>query len=152
MLTIGQAAVDFTLPNEEDKPITLSGFLGKKAVVYFYPKDNTPGCTLEACSFRDAFDDFLAAGAVVLGISPDSAASHVNFRKRYGLPFYLLSDTDHRVAEAYGAWGEKNMYGRKSMGVIRSTFIVDEAGNIIKVFAKVKPEGHAAEVLKAIQA
>jgi thioredoxin-dependent peroxiredoxin len=148
----GQKAPGFTLPDDEEKKVSLSDYLGKKTVVYFYPKDNTPGCTKEACSFRDAFDEFLEAGAVVLGISPDSAASHAGFRKRHGLPFHLLSDRDHKVAEAYGAWGEKKLYGKTVTGIIRSTFIVDEMGMVSKVFPKVKPEGHAGEVLKALQA
>lgn len=151
MINTGERAPDFTLPYEQGIPVALSDFKGKKVVVYFYPRDNTPGCTKEACSFRDAFDEFLEAGAVVLGISPDDAASHVNFRRRFGLPFQLLSDSEHRVAEAYGAWGEKNLYGKKSMGIIRSTFIVDEEGMIANVFPKVKPEGHADEVLRTIR-
>lgn len=150
MMNEGQKAPEFTLADEEGKLVSLNDFTGRKVVVYFYPKDNTPGCTKEACSFRDVFDEFLAAGAAVLGVSPDDARSHTNFRKRYGLPFHLLSDPGHTVAEAYGAWGEKNMYGRKVMGIIRSTFIVDENGMIKKVFPKVKPEVHGIEVLKAI--
>ncbi len=151
MIIANMKAPAFSLPDDNGNIISLSDFTGKKVVVYFYPKDDTPGCTVEACSFRDAFDEFLEAGAVVLGISPDDAASHTHFRKRHNLPFHLLSDTDHKVAEAYGAWGEKNMYGKKHVGIIRSTFIVDEAGMIAKVFPKVKPEGHAAEVLKALK-
>ncbi len=151
MLTQGQKAPAFTLPDDEGNPVSLSDYLGQKVVVYFYPKDDTPGCTKEACSFRDAFDDFLAAGAAVLGVSPDGAGSHERFRKRYHLPFRLLSDPDHKVAEAYGAWGEKSMYGRKTLGILRSTFIVDERGDIVRVFPHVKPEGHAEEVLKALK-
>jgi peroxiredoxin Q/BCP len=152
MLTQGQSAPDFTLPDDEGRPVSLAGFRGRKVVVYFYPKDNTPGCTKEACSFRDVFDDFLATGAVVLGISADDAKSHGAFRKRFNLPFHLLSDSDHKVAEAYGAWGEKTMYGKKVVGIIRSTFIVDENGMVARVFPRVKPEGHGEEVLKALQA
>ena len=151
MLMKGDKAPGFSLPDDNGNMVSLSDFTGKNVIVYFYPKDNTPGCTKEACSFRDAFDEFLEAGAVVLGISPDDAASHVDFRKRHNLPFHLLSDTDHKVAEAYGAWGEKNTYGVKSVGILRSTFVVDGEGVIKKVFAKVKPEGHAEEVLAALK-
>lgn len=152
MLTEGQRAPDFTLPDEDGNPVSLKDYGGKKVILYFYPKDETPGCTVEACSFRDAFDEFLAAGAVVLGVSPDDAGSHTKFRKRHGLPFHLLSDPDHNVAGAYGAWGAKNLYGRKSEGILRSTFVIDGGGAITKVFRKVKPEGHAEEVLAALQA
>lgn len=151
MVSANMKAPMFTLPDDNGKMISLADFAGKKVVVYFYPKDDTPGCTVEACSFRDAFDEFLEAGAVVLGISPDGAASHAQFRKRHNLPFYLLSDTDHKVAEAYGAWGDKNVFGNQHEGIIRSTFIIDGAGMITMVFPKVKPEGHAAEVLEALR-
>ncbi len=147
MVNEGDLAPDFTLPSDQDEQVTLSSFRGKKVVVYFYPKDDTPGCTKEACSFRDANSLFMAKGAVVIGISPDDATSHQRFRAKHGLPFYLLSDTDHQVAEAYGAWGEKRMYGRTYEGIIRSTFVVGEDGKIIKAFPKVKPEDHATEVL-----
>jgi len=147
MVKEGDLAPDFTLPSDQDEQVTLSSFRGKKVVVYFYPKDDTPGCTKEACSFRDANSLFMAKGAVVIGISPDDATSHQRFRAKHGLPFYLLSDTDHQVAEAYGAWGEKRMYGRTYEGIIRSTFVVGEDGKIIKAFPKVKPEDHATEVL-----
>lgn len=150
MMYEGQIAPDFTL-DDDGVEVSLNDFKGKKVVLYFYPKDNTPGCTKEACSFRDAFDEFLEAGAVVLGVSPDGADSHRDFRRRYGLPFHLLSDPGHKVAEAYGAWGEKNLYGKIGLGVIRSTFVIDGNGVIAKVFPKVKPEGHAAEVLAAIR-
>lgn len=151
MLKQGAIAPDFLLKDSYGKDISLSEFKGKKVVVYFYPKDNTPGCSKEACSFRDVYDLLLAGGAVVLGISADSEASHVKFRERYGLPFYLLSDEGHKIAEAYGAWGEKKLYGKTYMGIIRSTFIIDEQGKIIKVFPKVKPEKHGEEVLNAIR-
>lgn len=147
MLKEGDLAPDFTLISDQGEEVTLSSFRGSKVVVYFYPKDDTPGCTKEACSFRDANSLFLAQGATVIGISPDDAESHQRFRAKHGLPFYLLSDTDHRVAEAYGAWGEKNMYGRTYEGIIRSTFVVGEDGRIIKAFPKVKPDDHASEVL-----
>lgn len=151
MLKVGDIAPDFGLKDAEGNMITLSDFKGKKVVLYFYPKDNTPGCTKEACSFRDVYDDILAAGAVVMGVSPDSTASHQKFRNKQNLPFYLLSDEDHKVAESFGAWGEKKMYGKTYMGIIRSTFIIDEAGKIIKVFPKVKPEDHGAEILNALK-
>lgn len=148
MVKEGDMAPDFTLPSDQDEQVTLSSFRGKKVVVYFYPKDDTPGCTKEACSFRDANSLFMAKGAVVIGISPDDATSHQRFRAKHGLPFHLLSDMDHQVAEAYGAWGEKKMYGRSYEGIIRSTFVVGEDGKVIKAFPKVKPEDHATEVLE----
>lgn len=150
MLTEGSIATDFTLKNVSGEDITLSEFRGKKVVVYFYPKDDTPGCTKEACSFRDFYDEILEKGAVVMGISPDHHESHVKFKEKYNLPFYLLSDPDHQVAEKYGAWGEKNMYGKKSFGIIRSTFLLDEEGNIIKVFKRVNTETHGEDVLKLL--
>jgi peroxiredoxin Q/BCP len=140
-------APDITLTSDRGEAVTLSSFRGKRVVVYFYPKDDTPGCTKEACSFRDAYDLFLEKGAVVIGISPDAPTSHERFRAKYGLPFYLLSDPDHAVAEQYGAWGEKTSYGTKTVGIIRSTVVVGEDGRIVKVFPKVSPEGHAQEVL-----
>jgi len=148
MLQENDVAPDFSLPSDRGETVTLSSFRGKKVVVYFYPKDNTPGCTREACSFRDAYDEFLGKGAVVIGISPDTASSHDRFRARYGLPFYLLSDRDHAVAERYGAWGEKTSFGKKTVGILRSTFVVGEDGRIVKVFPRVSPEGHAQEVLE----
>lgn len=147
MLNEGQPAPDFTLKNAAEEDISLASFRGKKVVVYFYPKDNTPGCTKEACSFRDNHDALLAKGAVVLGISPDSTSSHQRFAAKYELPFHLLSDPDHQVAEAYGAWGEKTNYGKTYMGIIRSTFVVDEEGTIIKAFPKVKAAEHGSEIL-----
>ncbi|NLX37298.1 MAG: thioredoxin-dependent thiol peroxidase [Chloroflexi bacterium] len=151
MLKEGALAPDFTLLADTGEEVTLSSFRGSKVVVYFYPKDDTPGCTKEACSFRDDYAQFTALGAVVIGISPDSAASHAKFRLKFDLPFYLVSDPDHSVAEAYGAWGEKRNYGRTYEGIIRSTFVVGEDGALIKVFGKVKPEGHAQEVLPYLQ-
>ncbi len=150
MLKEDDLAPDFTLIDDSGEAVTLSSFRGKKVVVYFYPKDNTPGCTTEACSFRDDYAQFTALGAVVIGISPDSVASHKGFKLKFGLPFYLVSDPDHAVAEAYGAWGVKKNYGRIYEGIIRSTFIVGEDGRLVKVFPKVKPEGHAQEVLAAL--
>lgn len=151
MLKQGDMAADFLLNDSGGKPVTLSQFRGKKVVLYFYPKDNTPGCTKEACSFRDVYDLILAEGAVVLGISKDNEETHQRFRERNGLPFYLLSDPDHKAADAYGVWGEKKLYGKAYMGMQRSTFIIDEQGRIIKVFPKVKPENHGQEVLDALQ-
>lgn len=147
MLQENDLAPDFTLESDQGETISLSDFRGKKVVLYFYPKDDTPGCTKEACSFRDDHALIAMKGAVVVGISPDTAASHGKFRQKYSLPFYLLSDPEHRVAEQYGAWGEKKMYGRTSKGILRTTFIIDQEGRIAKVFANVKPEGHAQEVL-----
>jgi len=151
MLKAGDMAPDFSLKDADEKIIELSDFRGKKIVLYFYPKDNTPGCTKEACSFRDVYDDILDAGAVVMGISPDSATSHQKFRSKQNLPFYLLSDENHEVAEAYGAWGEKKMFGRTYMGIIRSTFVIDEEGKIIKVYPKVKPADHGTEILELLK-
>lgn len=150
MLKIGETPEDFTLTNQEGATISLSDFHGKKVVVYFYPRDNTPGCTTEACAIRDVYDRILEKGAVVLGISADSVASHDNFRKKYNLPFHLLSDPDKTVLKAFGAWGEKKMYGKVSMGVIRSTFLLDEAGSVLKVWPRVKPAEHAEEILTAL--
>ena len=148
MLTESTKAPDFTLDSDQGEPITLSDFRGKKVVLYFYPKADTPGCTKEACSFRDAHNLFALKGAVVMGVSPDKVAPLVKFRSKYELPFYLLSDPDHQVAEAYGAWGEKKMYGRTYEGILRSTFVIDEDGMITKVFPNVKPADHADEVLE----
>ena len=147
MLAEGLVAPDFTLLSDEGEEISLGSFRGRKVVLYFYPKDNTPGCTKEACGFRDDHAQFLAKGAVVIGVSPDSPKSHQGFRLKLNLPFYLLSDPEHKVAEMYGAWGEKKSFGKTYEGIIRSTFVIDEEGMTIKVFPKVKPEGHAKEVL-----
>jgi len=152
MLHEGDVAPDFTLPTDGGGGATLSDYRGKKVVLYFYPKDDTPGCTTEACNFRDDYSQILAAGAAVLGVSPDTVTSHGKFKIKFGLPYALLSDPDHRVAEMYGAWGEKHMYGKISMGIIRSTFVIDEEGKIIKVFPKVKVENHSQEVLAALAA
>lgn len=143
MLKEGDRAVDFTLKDAEGNIISLKNFLGKTVVVYFYPKDDTPGCTKQACSFRDVYDDILDTGAVVVGISPDNEKSHTKFKEKYGLPFYLLSDEDHKTADAYGAWNKKSI-----LKIVRSTFIIDKDGIIAKVFPKVTPEGHGEEVLK----
>ena len=147
MLKEGDVAPSIDLSNEKGEKISLSDFQGKKKVVYFYPKDDTPGCTTEACSFRDEYDAILKKGAVVIGISPDSESSHVKFKDKYNLPFYLLSDPDKEVIRGFGAWGEKKNYGKTYEGILRSTFILDENNVIIKAFPKVKTEGHGNEVL-----
>jgi peroxiredoxin Q/BCP len=150
MLKEGDKAPAFSLKDHEGKTVRLQEFKGRTVVVYFYPKDNTPGCTKEACGFRDVYDQILAKGAAVIGISPDSETSHRKFRERQGLPFYLLADLEHKTAEAYSAWGEKTLYGRKYFGILRTTFIVDKEGRIAKIFPKVKPENHGQEVLAAL--
>jgi thioredoxin-dependent peroxiredoxin len=147
MLQEGSKAPDFDLADDSGEKTKLSSFSGKKVVLYFYPKDETPGCTVEACGFRDAYDEFLAKGAVVLGVSPDSSSSHGKFKNRHSLPFRLLADPEREALKAYGVWGEKSMLGKKYMGVLRTTFLIDEDGKIMKVFPKVKPEGHAKEIL-----
>ena len=150
MLAEGTKAPDFTLPDAEGNQISLSDFNGKKVVLYFYPKDNTPGCTKEACAFRDVYDQILEKGAVVIGMSADSEKSHANFKKKHGLPFYLVSDSDKSVLEQFEAIGEKKMYGKTYMGILRSTYIIDENGVILKSFPKVKPTEHVEEVLSAL--
>jgi peroxiredoxin Q/BCP len=147
MLEEGTQAPDFTLPDENGTEVSLSQFRGKKVVIYFYPKDDTPGCTKEACNFRDNYDAILEKGAVVLGVSADSQKSHQKFKSKYELPFFLLSDPDKAMIQQYGAWGEKKMYGKTYEGVIRSTYVIDEDGKIAKVFPTVKPAEHGAEVL-----
>ncbi len=151
MLKPGTRAPAFKLPADDGSTIALKDLKGRKAVLYFYPKDDTSGCTTEACEFRDSWKAVQQAGAVVLGVSPDPVASHVKFKAKYRLPFPLLADTDHAMAEAYGVWGEKSMYGRKYFGILRTTFILDEDGKVMRVFEKVKPKGHAAEVLAALR-
>ena len=149
MLKEGDKAPDIKLESDSGEPFKLSSLKGKKVVLYFYPKDDTPGCTKEACSFRDAFSKFKKKGIAVLGVSPDSEASHKKFATKYDLPFTLLADRDREIAEAYGVWGEKKFMGRTYMGVHRTTFLIDEKGKIKKIFEKVKPEDHASEVLEA---
>jgi len=152
MLKAGDKAPAFCLQADGGGTVALKDFKGRTVVLYFYPKDDTSGCTTEACEFRDNWDSVKAAGAVVLGVSPDPPASHDKFKAKYRLPFPLLADPDHAVAEQFGAWGGKSMYGRKYHGILRSTFIIDETGRIATVFPKVKPKGHAAEVLAALRA
>ena len=147
MLEIGMKAPEFTLSDKDGNTVTLSDFTGKKVVLYFYPKDNTPGCTRQACAFAAAYDGFKAKDVVVIGISKDSVASHLKFAQKYDLPFILLSDPDLQAIQAYGVWQEKKLYGKVSMGVVRTTFIIDELGNIEKVMPKVKPDTNAADIL-----
>jgi thioredoxin-dependent peroxiredoxin len=146
----GAKAPDFTLVTHEGTKLKLSSLKGSPVVLYFYPKDDTPGCTKEACGFRDAKAKLAKAGAVVLGVSPDGPESHEKFRAKYKLPFTLLCDPDHVVAEKYGAWREKNMYGKKSMGIARSTFVIGADGRVAKVYKAVKPDGHAEQVLAVL--
>ena len=148
----GDKAPDFTLADHDGRPVSLSDFRGQRVLVYFYPKDDTPGCTKEACQFNDNLAAFEGARVPVIGISPDDQASHQRFRSKYGLAFALLSDPDHTVMESYGAWGEKSMYGKKTVGVIRSTFLVDEDGRIARAWYHVKADGHAAKVLAEVGA
>jgi thioredoxin-dependent peroxiredoxin len=150
-LEIGKAAPAFSLPSTEGQDVALKDFRSKKVVLYFYPKDDTSGCTKEACAFRDALPDYRGAGAVVLGISPDGLESHGKFRAKHSLPFTLLADEDHAVAEKYGVWKEKSMYGRTYMGIERTTFVIDAAGKIASIFRKVKIDGHVEEVLAAVR-
>jgi peroxiredoxin Q/BCP len=146
----GSVAPGFTAVAHDGSVVRLAALKGRPVVLYFYPKDDTPGCTVEACGFRDAHARFARHKAVVLGVSPDSGKSHQKFREKYGLPFTLLVDESHAVAEKYGAWREKSMYGKKYMGVARSTFVIDAAGRIAKAFTSVKPQGHEQEVLAAV--
>lgn len=147
LLEAGTRAPGFTLPDGEGSTVSLADFAGKKVVLYFYPKDNTPGCTRQACAFAGAFEGFRKINAVVIGISKDSVASHKKFAEKHGLPFLLLSDPELTAIQAYGAWQEKKLYGKVSMGVVRSTFVIDEHGVIEKVMPKVKPDTNAAEAL-----
>ncbi|UCZ57283.1 thioredoxin-dependent thiol peroxidase [Desulfurispirillum indicum] len=151
MLNVGdKAPLDICIKDQDDREICLGDLLGQKVVLYFYPKDSTPGCTTQACGIRDNWSAISATGALLFGVSPDSTRSHRNFREKQSLPFPLLADTEHRLAEAFGAWGEKSMYGRTYMGIFRMTFILDEQGTIEHVFPKVKPKEHAAELLRAL--
>ena len=148
MLEIGSKAPEFALADKDGNIVHLSDFAGKKVVLYFYPKDNTPGCTRQACAFAGAYEQFKALNAQVIGVSRDSVASHVKFAEKHGLPFILLSDPELEAIKAYGVWQEKKLYGKVSMGVVRTTFIIDENGSIEKIMPKVKPDTNAAEILE----
>jgi peroxiredoxin Q/BCP len=150
MVREGDLAPDFTLRADTGESITLSSLRGKRVVLYFYPKDDTPGCTAQASSFRDAYGELEERGALVFGVSPDTEASHASFKAKHGLPFTLLADPDHEVAERYGVWVEKNMYGKKSMGIKRSTFVIDEERKVAKAMLGVKPDNHADLVLSTL--
>ena len=150
MIEVGQEAPEFTLPDQGGVATRLSELRGTPIVLYFYPKDDTPGCTKEACAFRDDFSGYQSRRATILGVSPDSSSSHAKFARKFNLPFTLLADAEHRVCEAYGVWKEKNMYGRKSMGVERTTFVIDAKGIVRAVFPRVKVDGHSDAVLNAI--
>ncbi len=152
MVEEGQTAPDFELESDSGERVKLSSLRGKPVVLYFYPKDDTSGCTTQACGIRDAYGEFERAGAVVLGVSPDGVDSHVKFKDKYSLPFTLLADTDHAVAEAYGAWGEKSRYGRTYMGIVRSTFVVGPDGTVLRAMPNVKPATHADDVLAVLRA
>ena len=151
MLQEGMQAPAFTLTDKNRKMVSLSDFLGKKVVLYFYPKDNTPGCTRQACAFAAAYSEFEKKNAVVIGISKDSVSSHEKFAKKYNLPFILLSDPELQAIQSYGVWQEKKLYGKTSMGVVRTTFLIDEHGKIMKVMPKVKPDTNATEVLEILR-
>jgi len=146
----GKPAPDFELTSDEGQTVRLSELRGQPVVVYFYPRDDTPGCTAQACGIRDNYEAFGERGAVVLGISPDDESSHVKFKQKYGLPFTLLADPDHRVADDYGVWGERSMYGKTYHGIERSTFVIDAEGNVAKIMRRVKPDTHAQQVLEAL--
>jgi peroxiredoxin Q/BCP len=148
----GKPAPDFELTSDSGETVKLSALRGRPVVLYFYPKDDTPGCTTQACGIRDAYGEFERAGAVVLGVSPDDERSHVKFKEKYGLPFTLLADPDHEVAETYGVWGEKKYQGKTYLGVTRSTFVIGADGNVTRVMHDVKPASHADDVLAALGA
>jgi peroxiredoxin Q/BCP len=148
----GEPAPDFSLVSDSDETVRLSDFRGKRLVLYFYPKDDTPGCTAEACEFRDAYDTYRERGIEILGVSPDDVTSHQKFKSKYELPFTLLADPDHATAERYGVWGERKFAGKKYMGINRSTFLIDEDGNVARAMRGIKPAGHAAKVLDELQA
>jgi peroxiredoxin Q/BCP len=152
MIDEGTPAPDFTLTSDTGEKVTLSELRGSPVVLYFYPKDDTPGCTKQACAIRDNYDDFQERGAVVLGVSPDDETSHVKFKQKHGLPFTLLADPEHEVSELYGVWGERKYMGKTYMGVERSTFLIDPDGRVAKVMRRVKPDTHAELVLDALAA
>jgi peroxiredoxin Q/BCP len=151
VLEAGMQAPEFALKDEKGDSHDLSDYRGKPVVLYFYPKDDTPGCTTEACNFRDDFSLYQEAGIVILGVSPDNSKSHTKFKTKFGLPFTLLADEGHKVCELYGVWGRKKFMGREYDGVLRTTFLIDAQGMIVKVFENVKPDGHSAEVLAALK-
>lgn len=148
----GTKAPEFTAPTDSGESLSLTSLRGRPVVLYFYPKDDTPGCTIQSCSLRDAFPRFEGADAVILGVSPDDVKSHQKFKQKFDLPFTLVADVDHAIAEAYGVWQEKSMYGKKYWGNARTTFIIDSEGRIARVFEKVKPEAHTEQVLEALAA
>ena len=150
MIEEGKPAPDFELESDSGEAVKLSDFRGRPVVLYFYPKDDTPGCTTEACEFRDAYGVFRERGAEVLGVSPDDVTSHGKFKSKYELPFTLLADPDHEVAEKYGVWGERSSFGKTSMGITRSTFIIDPEGNVARAMLGIKPAGHADQVLGSL--
>ena len=150
LLEAGTKAPDFSLPDQDGNMVSLKDFKGQKVILYFYPKDNTPGCTKQACNFGELFPQIREKGAVVLGVSKDSVASHKKFQEKYHLPFTLLSDPELTVIQAYGVWQEKNMYGKKTMGVVRSTYLIDETGGIVKAFGKVKAAENPRQMLDAL--
>ena len=152
MVEEGSQAPDFELKSDTGETVKLSQFRGRPVVLYFYPRDDTPGCTKEACAFRDSYDDYLARDAVILGVSRDGEESHQKFKSKYDLPFTLLSDPDHEVAEAYGVWAEKSMYGRKSMGIVRSTFVIAPDGTVTRTMRGIKVPRHSDKVLEALPA
>ena len=149
-LKVGDKAPDFEGINQDGEKVSLKDFAGKKLILYFYPKDNTPGCTAESCNLNDNYNDWLDKGFEVLGVSPDSVKSHQNFKNKYNLKFDLIADTEKEILQKYGAWGEKNMYGKKYMGVLRTTFIIDENGVIKEIFGKVKTKDHTNQIIKSL--
>ncbi|WP_276931037.1 thioredoxin-dependent thiol peroxidase [Dubosiella newyorkensis] len=151
MLEVGTKAPDFTLQDQDGKDVSLSDSKGKKVILYFYPKDNTSGCTKQACAFKELYPDFMEKDAIVLGVSKDSVASHKKFQQKYQPPFELVSDPEHKVIEQYDVWKEKSMYGKKYMGIVRSTYLIDEEGNIEKALEKVKPQQNPEQMLKLVE-
>lgn len=147
-IKVGDIAPDFELTDQFNDTHKLSDYRGKKVILYFYPKDNTPGCTTEACGFRDNYSTFRQNGIVILGVSADSTESHAKFQEKYSLPFTLLADTDHKISEIYGVWQPKKLMGKEYFGIVRTTFVIDEKGKIVKIYEKVKPETHAQEIIE----